>query len=329
MPDISIIIPVYNAEHYIERCISSILVQSFKDFEILLINDGSTDKSPEICDILKKHDPRIHVYHKKNTGASDTRNYGIHLSTGKYLSFIDADDYIAKDMLQTLYEEAEKTNSDMVMCNYYIDSDKKLYPAAMKYDDMYATQSEVRNGLLKRYYENNQTGLYSLCNKLFRRLLIEENKIKMDTKLVRGEDAWFVFDYLKVCSKVTYIPIPLYYYYQNKNSIMHQVQLDQYEKWVYTRKRLLEENKSLKFQLDNQQFYSGFCYKVCIYIRDLIKLNEISRAKNILHDPFYITAVNQIEHVEFPLHIKILLKLVRHNAADLSIFFYKLWAKIS
>ena len=116
-PLISIIIPVYNVEKYLDKCINSVLMQTYKNIEILLINDGSTDSSGQICESYAKKDSRIKVIHKENGGLSDARNVGIEHSTGSYIMFVDSDDYIDCNMASVLYNLLNSTNSDMAICN--------------------------------------------------------------------------------------------------------------------------------------------------------------------------------------------------------------------
>lgn len=115
---VSIIVPVYNVEKYIEKCIVSLLEQTYTNIEIIIVNDGSTDNSGNLCAQLKKRDDRIKVYHKKNGGLSSARNYGIKKSTGDYLAFIDSDDYVSHKMIENLLQLSCKTDSDIIICNY-------------------------------------------------------------------------------------------------------------------------------------------------------------------------------------------------------------------
>ena len=117
---ISIIIPVYNIEKYLSKCLESIAIQSYQNLEILLIDDGSSDRSPEICDAYKKKDKRFCVIHKENGGLSSARNAGIEIASGKYLLFVDGDDYIDKDMVKILYKRIKQDKSDMAFCNYLV-----------------------------------------------------------------------------------------------------------------------------------------------------------------------------------------------------------------
>ena len=118
MPRLSIIVPVYQAKEYLEKCINSILEQSFVDFELILVDDGSKDASGTICDEYAKRDKRIRVIHKENGGLSDARNTGIKLANSDYLMFVDSDDYIEKNMLECLYKNIIEKDSDIAVCNF-------------------------------------------------------------------------------------------------------------------------------------------------------------------------------------------------------------------
>ena len=118
-PKISVIIPVYNAEKYLERCVDSILAQTFTDFELLLIDDGSKDKSGEICDEYAKKDNRVKVFHKENGGVSSARQFGVEKAIGKYSIHVDCDDLVSEQMLEEMYRTAEKDGYDIVIANYF------------------------------------------------------------------------------------------------------------------------------------------------------------------------------------------------------------------
>ncbi|HEL7541574.1 TPA: glycosyltransferase, partial [Enterococcus faecalis] len=119
MPKISIIVPVYNVEKYLEKCVRSILAQTFTDFELILVDDGSPDSSGAMCDQFAEQDERVKVIHKENGGLSDARNAGIEIATGEYLGFVDSDDYIADDMYELLYTNIVKEDADLSICGIY------------------------------------------------------------------------------------------------------------------------------------------------------------------------------------------------------------------
>ena len=118
MPQISVIVPIYNTEKYIHKCINSILGQSFRDIEIILVNDGSEDNCGQIVNEYQKADARIKVIHKENGGLWSARNAGLDIATGKYISFIDSDDWVKREMLEEMYNKAEEHQADLVVCNY-------------------------------------------------------------------------------------------------------------------------------------------------------------------------------------------------------------------
>ena len=120
MPEISIIVPIYNVEQYLKRCVDSILAQTFKDFELILVDDGSPDSCPFICDEYARIDSRIKVIHKANGGLSDARNAGLEMAMGNYIAFVDSDDWIASDTYEYLYELIKKNKADVVSGSYVL-----------------------------------------------------------------------------------------------------------------------------------------------------------------------------------------------------------------
>jgi glycosyltransferase involved in cell wall biosynthesis len=320
---VSIIIPVYNAQLFLDRCVTSVLAQTLCDTEIILVNDGSTDQSGNMCDAYAMRDTRIRVLHLQNGGPAWARNQGIRVAQGKYIGFVDADDYVDHSMFELLYETAERTRSDIYMCNYAVDQSGTVHPAVMDYEPLYLGP-EIKTGVIRRYYSGDHNGLYSMCNKLFRRSFIADNSIKINEKLRRGEDAWFVFDCLKAAEVVSFIPKVLYYYYQNSASIMHSLSKDQFEKWTYSRNRLLEENKQLQLTIDWNLFYKDYLYKTVCYCREMVCRNEIALVKSVFEDATYIRALSY--RAELPAHIRFLLWLTEKKHYQTAIIVYRLWS---
>jgi glycosyltransferase involved in cell wall biosynthesis len=149
LPKISVIIPVYNVESYLHRCINSILNQTFQDFEIILINDGSNDKSGQICDDYAQKDKRIKVIHKKNARVSAARNDGIKMAKGKYVSFIDSDDWIEPEMHQEMIYKAEESNLDFIMCDYRKKSNNCEEKRTQPIRGGYYSKEEIKNELFQ------------------------------------------------------------------------------------------------------------------------------------------------------------------------------------
>ena len=215
MPEISVIVPVYNVENKITRCIDSILTQTFTDYELILVDDGSSDRSGEICDEYAANDHRIKVIHQKNAGPSAARNAGIRVAEGAFIAFVDSDDYVHCNYLGALYDHAIKYNADMVKCNYYTVSENgMLNECKHKYSNETVFDKRAIKDYLYHdvFYNTNTTGYFSLWNKLIRRQTVIDNSISMDETMFFGEDMLFVMEYLKYCDTVVFIDELIYYY---------------------------------------------------------------------------------------------------------------------
>ena len=174
MPKVSVVVPVYNAEKYIDRCIDSILSQTFEDFELILVDDGSPDKSGKICDNYAAKDNRVKVIHKQNGGVSTARNVGIENSTGEYIMFVDSDDYIDNQMLEVLLQ---KTSDDveMVISSIRMVCKEKVYDFRMKNRE-YSPKVLMEEYCLEKFPRICVCGPW--C-KLYKRSVIDENKIRL------------------------------------------------------------------------------------------------------------------------------------------------------
>ena len=163
---ISIIVPVYNAELYLDRCINSVLNQTYKEFELILIDDGSTDSSLSICYDYASKDSRIVVLSKKNEGAGLARNEGLKIAKGDYIGFVDSDDYISPDMYREMYRKAIENDADIVQCGYLKVDEKDNIIAKSNYQNKIITQDELS---FKEYCKRNNIDNYSPC-KIFKRI---------------------------------------------------------------------------------------------------------------------------------------------------------------
>lgn len=223
-PKISIIVPVYNVENYIQDCINSILKQDLKEIELILVNDGSTDNSGYICDEFSKKDRRIKVIHKENGGQSSARNRGIEVAEGDFIGFVDSDDWIEKEMYETLYAKAMESEADIVACNisqYTKDSSSHLYWHDIK------EQSYDKASAMKELYLNERL-TFSPCNKIYKKELFVDIRFKEGYIL---EDMEFAYRIMHLADKVYYIGKPLYNYRYNESSTMRK---------TFTKKRLDE-----------------------------------------------------------------------------------------
>lgn len=289
-PLLSIIIPVYNAGVSIKKITSTILRQDFKDFELILVDDGSTDKTINVLRGIKAKDKRVVLLSKKNGGPSSARNAGLKRAKGKYIQFFDADDRISPDALSTVVGVAVESKSDMVVSGWRIDLRKNgrtisgyktinPKPATIKGDS-----EQIKKYVLKSIGTDGT--LYNLWNKLFRADIIKDNNITFNEDLRFGEDTIFSLEYFSYLSKLTIIPNTTYYYLTNSDgSVFSQSSLSQEYR--------LENLKALKTYVGNitdQQTHDLYAWVVSRWLTSygmllsMAKLpykDKISRLKTI------------------------------------------------
>lgn len=213
MPKVSVIVPVYKAELYLNRCINSLLQQTLSDYELILIDDGSPDTSGVICDSFSETDSRIKVYHKENGGVASARQCGISMATGMYCIHVDPDDWVEPDMLETLYNEAKKGDYDIVFCDLIEDTKEKSYYNQQKIP-LNSCDEVLRDILTGRIHG-------SLCNKLIRTELYTRYNLSFPVGMTYMEDAFICCSVLANHPKISYINKAFYHYDKviNDNSL--------------------------------------------------------------------------------------------------------------
>lgn len=218
-PMVSIIVPIYNAEKTIARCVESILNQEYTDFELLLIDDGSKDASPQICDEYAAKDARVHVVHKENSGVSDARNLALDMATGKYLQFLDSDDWITPNATRLFMEAAEQYGCDMVIADFYrVVGERVSHKGTIKDEGVLN-----REAFAEQMMENPADFYYGvLWNKLYRRDIVEAHKLRMDSNVSWCEDFLFNLEYIRYCDVFFALQVPIYYYVRTKGSLASQ-----------------------------------------------------------------------------------------------------------
>jgi len=209
---ISVVIPIYNAENYLDKCLTSIIHQSYNNLEVILVDDGSTDSSLKLCKEWTKKDKRIKVFHQENAGVSAARNYGIKKCSGDYISFIDSDDYLELDMYEKMTNPLNKKKYDVLVCNYYVESNSQTI--------LGITYKPTASWEVEMFDKGNVRGY--LWNKLYARdILIGKN---FDENIHMMED--LIFNYqLDRDKKVQYkyIDFPLYHYIIHDNSTTNNI----------------------------------------------------------------------------------------------------------
>lgn len=252
---ISVIVPIYNASACIEKTVQSILEQTYKNIEIILIDDGSSDKSYSIIQELSKKDNRIQVYHKNNGGVSSARNLGISKANGKYTYFMDSDDLVDKKLLEVLHENIVKYCVEMSICNYNIQKENKSYAK---------NEASMFIGSKEQFLKNIAIYEGYLWNKLFITKYVK--LIKFDESIYICEDQLFIIDYLKYCSTFYYDNRALYNYYLSNNSAINKKRWNERKLTIIIAyEKMLERLTEYDFNVYKNLYISYFTYCNEIY----------------------------------------------------------------
>ncbi len=267
-PAISVIVPIYNMEKLMRKCLDSILAQTFEDYECLLIDDGSKDGSPAICDEYAAKDSRFTAYHKPNGGLSDARNYGIERAQGDYTIFFDPDDWVDADCLKDMYAQAQETEADMVMCDlYYNDPYRQSYckqePTSLDHNDV------LKDLIVGKVYGFTVT-------KLLRRKLYKQYDFLYPIGMYGCEDQYAMCQLLKNDIKIAYLPKAFYHYMHYSNDTLSR----HYDETTYQHDLLIR----LKFcELLSDTSYEQLAYdrksKWILYRAFMYGYNEYSSIK--------------------------------------------------
>lgn len=245
MPTISIIIPVYNAENTLKRCLDSITCQTFHDFEAILINDCSKDKSGDICDQIVSTDGRFKVIHlNKNCGVSNARNIGLNKAKGKYIMFVDSDDYVDKEYCNHMYKLISSNPTSFIVCNLHITNNKINYEQSLniKEDTI----------IISSYYQLFRMNLSGYpVNKIYQKKIIDQHYIRFNTNMTACEDVVFNTSYFKYCNEILYTSKTLYYYWTNPNSTTNSFNIDAL--------RLNLKAFAARYPLIETQYINEFC----------------------------------------------------------------------
>ena len=255
---VSVIVPVYNCEDSIERCIKSILSQTYQNIEVIAIDDGSKDSSGMICDKLAKEDERLIIIHQENSGVSKARNKALKIAKGKYIQFVDSDDYLADYATKSLVDAANKTGADLVIADFYrVIKNRISTKGKIKSKKVFSLQ-EYADHMIKDpadYYYG------VLWNKLYKRSIIEKNHLSMLEDINWCEDFLFNLEYAKYCQVFFAIQIPIYYYFKNENSLSNNKMSA--EKIVSMKHQTFNEFNKFYQQILSEEEYLN--YKPLIY----------------------------------------------------------------
>lgn len=303
---ISIIIPVYNTEKYVERCLRSVLAQTYENLEIICVDDGSVDASGSILDQIAREDDRLYVIHNTRSGVGTSRNIALQAATGDYYGFVDSDDYIATNMYSILLSAIEKSNVDIVTCNYYLDYGKKIEIAKneMKVPDI---PMETKVFLQYVWERDVYKGVANyLWTKLYRKELIKNENGELIDKFENGFSGTDIIFNTKVCTRardMLYIDIPLYYYVQRNDSIVHSSSMQMKTlSWIKAYEQIIdiynEQNEQKDIVELVQRMYVYRCGKV---LEESIKQNNLEKIallQNKIKEYLPIYVKTNLAHME-------------------------------
>lgn len=217
MPKISVIVPIYNAENFLERCIDSLLAQTIEDFELILVNDGSTDSSKRICERYKSKDERIILINQQNSGPSTSRNSGLNIAKGEFICFVDADDYVGKEYLSCMLNKIDE-ETDLIFQGMICIKQGKQSMICFKNEEVFFLDNKCT--FFDKYILFRYCGSY--C-KLFRNKILNEFNIRFSSDIIYAEDYDFILNYLKYCRTIKVVPNAHYYYEGHENSISTRI----------------------------------------------------------------------------------------------------------
>lgn len=271
MKKISVIVPVYNVEKELKTCIESIVNQSYENWELWLIDDGSKDQSPMLCDEYAKKDARIHVLHKKNGGVSAARNSGLARVSGDYVLFVDSDDYLETQAFERLLAEAQRQDADVVLCGFFYRLMEDGTVVENVADDFFAGSSgEMAKSCFRSVFEKDL--INPPWNKLIKHCILQKYALQFHEDFSILEDLSFSIQLLEKCEKVVVLPEALYnYVYKEQNNLVHRFHANFFEALLYFDTCMSSYIATEKApQLEEVRIHF-FCRKVLLLLRKLYK----------------------------------------------------------
>lgn len=333
----SFILPVYNVEKYIKKCVDSLLNQTYENFEVILINDGSKDKSEDVCKEMVKKDSRVSLYNQVNSGVSVARNLGIDKSSGDWLVFIDPDDWVDKDYLLNFYNSIEE-NVDIIICDDIVEFPKKSI-----INNIFIESCEFvgnkKDDLLLQFFSKNSCSYFpqnhdcsSPWGKIYRKEFVLKNGIRFEPELRRAQDKVFNLYAFELASTIKYINIPQYHYRMNETSTWGKYSpniINDLEKLYEHMRKFI-----LKYKTDNDVFLSSFYEKIALSINSIFRqyyyhkdceLSNREKKKeidNFLHEGLFKEALVNIDLKKLSFQEKVFIifvKIRKYGVCDLLI----------
>lgn len=299
---VSVVVPIYNVKDYLEECVLSITSQAYSDIEIILVDDGSTDGSSELCDVMKKEDGRIRVIHKSNGGLSDARNIGLKNSTGEYVIFIDADDTIKVGMLKKMVEAIEKNNADIAACAFETFTESRIIDNDYNIgcNNICCDGHEIVKALYQGRYQDIA---FVAWNKLYKKSLFHDNNV-IYPKGRLYEDTFTTYKLLYNSKKVVLIAEPLYNYRIRSGSIMKSsITLKKTKDWFDSEKDAVEYFRE-KHEIEFMSLAANSFFKAQIKFYKKMDSSTPEECKLYLIDEYSKAFRNYVKIIKLPFYKK-------------------------
>jgi glycosyltransferase involved in cell wall biosynthesis len=342
-PRISVIVPVYNAEQYLCNCIDSILNQTLKEIEIILVNDGSSDKSAEICDSYEQLDKRVKVLHLENQGVSNARNRGIEIASGDYIGFVDADDWIEEQMYSNMLHEISKVNADVAICSHVIfGGNSERYVGLPWEDHSIFEKRAIAEQVIPVFLapmdieaNSQQIVMGSVWKCLFHKEIIRRNKIEFDIKMTYTEDLIFLLHFLSKSEKILILDTPYYHYrydIKNKTGITQKYVTDLYSNLARSNQHIKEillemgylEKMIMHLEWRRISMVLSSINNICKKNSPYNFFERIQKANYFIDDSGFKKITDKLSPSLFNPRRKVIITLINHSLVGVVLAYYTL-----
>lgn len=330
---VSIVVPIYNVESYLGRCVDSILAQTHLDIEIILVNDGSPDGCAAICEKYAAADSRIIVINQENKGLPGARNSGLKIAKGEFVGFIDSDDVIDADMVEDFVNVAlNNYKPDVIASNIIQYENGNVKYQILKNELPYGVllkQEEIKKHFIEPYYGGYMGIIPSACTKIYKTAFLKKNNLKFDESLKRAEDYWFNFYVFLKLNNLYAIDKAYYHYFKNEGSIIRSYRENQFALYLKSREKLLWENNKLNCKIDWQCFNAEFINNTNEYILLCIKklsfFKSYKKVMQILKNNEFSNAIQNISLNK--LHNRLIKMFLHYKLYMFVYLIYYSWSK--
>ena len=332
---VSVVLPIYNVEKYLDRCIKSVVNQTYKNLEIILVDDGSPDNCPMICDVWAKKDDRIKVIHKKNAGLGMARNTGIENATGEYICFFDSDDYVETNTIELCINEINRSNSQIVLFGINSVNERGFTVTHRAPDPPKSIYEgvEVQNIFLPMLVSSENNIMMSSCCCLYSMSLLRDINFRfVSERKIIAEDIYSLLVLYKYVNRVSIIPYALYNYCLNQSSLTHTYREDRYPKIKYFYSECVKVCDNFGYGEDIKKRLTGEYYGFVLAAMKMIaKSNNTKKKKiillnEILHDKDFTSAINTFKKIDGSLKKKVMIIILELKWSRLLLLIFRIKA---